>query len=65
MTKSLGVDDLVASLAFCVITTQSGFNIHLKDCGAGAHMELIPPPLRLKFFEVRRADNLSIDLQLT
>ncbi|KAH7134480.1 hypothetical protein B0J13DRAFT_560515 [Dactylonectria estremocensis] len=51
MTKSLGLDDLVASLAFCVITTQSGFNIHLKDVGAGAHMELIPQLLLLKFFE--------------
>ena len=59
MTKTAGLDDIVAFLAFSVITSQSGFNIHLKDVGAGAHMELIPGPLILKFFEVSLRRSLA------
>lgn len=53
MTKTPGADDAIAVLAFCVVTSQSAWNIHLKDAGAGAHMELLSVPLILEFFIVR------------
>ena len=64
MTKSAGLDDLVACLAFGVITSQSGWNIHLKDCGAGAHMELIPGPLIMKFFVVSKTEHHVLPIHI-
>lgn len=52
ITKTPGWDDAITVLAFLVITSLSAFNIHLKDYGAGAHIELIPENLLLEFFLV-------------
>jgi hypothetical protein len=52
MTKSPGWDDLVAVFAWGVVLSQSGWNIHLKDMGAGAHMNLLEPWQILGFFVV-------------
>ena len=53
MSKTPGWDDLIAVLALGVVCSQSAFNIHLSHHGAGAHLELIPPPDLLEFFIVR------------
>lgn len=52
MSKTPGWDDLIAVLALGVVCSQSAFNIHLSNHGAGAHLELIPTPDLLEFFVV-------------
>ncbi|KXJ86158.1 hypothetical protein Micbo1qcDRAFT_153343 [Microdochium bolleyi] len=51
MSKTPGWDDFIAVLALGVVCSQSAFNIHLSNHGAGAHMELIPPASILEFYQ--------------
>ncbi|CZR65782.1 related to integral membrane protein [Phialocephala subalpina] len=58
MTKTFGLDDIFATLAWAVICSQSGMDIVEVKNGSGAHLELIPLPLILKFFELLATQNL-------
>ncbi|OIW34171.1 hypothetical protein CONLIGDRAFT_570796, partial [Coniochaeta ligniaria NRRL 30616] len=51
MTKTLGLDDAFASIAYVLLVVQSSLDIRAVSLGSGAHIDLIPPPLLFKFFE--------------
>ncbi|KAH8588625.1 hypothetical protein B0O99DRAFT_356819 [Bisporella sp. PMI_857] len=51
MTKSPGLDDAIAFIAYLSCVTISALDIKAADWGSGAHLELIPENLLLKFFQ--------------
>ncbi|KAH8900924.1 hypothetical protein GQ53DRAFT_133065 [Thozetella sp. PMI_491] len=51
MTKNLGLDDAIATVAFAILIVQSGMDIQAVSYGSGAHVALVPLPLLTKFFE--------------
>ncbi|KAH8772371.1 hypothetical protein BGZ57DRAFT_895380 [Hyaloscypha finlandica] len=58
MTKNPGLDDIFASIAWAVICSQSALDIVEVKNGSGAHLELIPMPTVIKFFELLVTQNL-------
>ncbi|KAI1396418.1 hypothetical protein F4819DRAFT_134668 [Hypoxylon fuscum] len=50
MTKSPGLDDGIAGIAYLLLLTHSIIDIHSVSFGSGAHMDTIPEDLASKFF---------------
>ncbi|KUJ17275.1 uncharacterized protein LY89DRAFT_746789 [Mollisia scopiformis] len=50
VSKTFGVDDVLASIAFALIVTQSALDIRSVNYGSGAHIEYVPPHLVPLFF---------------
>ncbi|VUC32909.1 unnamed protein product [Clonostachys rosea] len=48
--KSLGVDDLIATLAFILLVTYSSMIIRAVGNGAGTHIDQVPPEQLAEFF---------------
>ncbi|KAL2874972.1 hypothetical protein SGCOL_009815 [Colletotrichum sp. CLE4] len=53
MAKALGLDDLLAFLAFGLVSALSAMDIRLVQFGSGAHIEYIPKPLLATWFEAK------------
>ncbi|KAI0024294.1 hypothetical protein F4780DRAFT_655723 [Xylariomycetidae sp. FL0641] len=51
MTKTLGLDDGVATIAYIMLVVQSALDINAVSYGSGAHLRLVPRPLLSMFFE--------------
>ncbi|KAK1658646.1 hypothetical protein BDP55DRAFT_681794 [Colletotrichum godetiae] len=51
MAKALGLDDLLAFLAFGLVSALSAMDIRLVQFGSGAHIEYVPKPLLATWFE--------------
>ncbi|KAF9876524.1 hypothetical protein CkaCkLH20_05932 [Colletotrichum karsti] len=51
MAKALGLDDLLAFLAWGILVTLSSLDIRLVQYGSGAHLEYIPKPKFTIWFE--------------
>ncbi|KAI4598793.1 hypothetical protein KJ359_002685 [Pestalotiopsis sp. 9143b] len=50
MVKALGLDDLLASIAYCILTTQSVFEILAVGVGSGTPMDEVPADRIPTFF---------------
>ncbi|KAH6681516.1 hypothetical protein B0J14DRAFT_576537 [Halenospora varia] len=50
MSKSLGLDDALAFVAYVLVTCQSAFDIQSVGFGSGAHIRYVPPQLIPHFF---------------
>ncbi|KAH8671377.1 hypothetical protein BX600DRAFT_510056 [Xylariales sp. PMI_506] len=50
MVKALGWDDLLALIAFIILTTLSTFEILAVGVGSGTHLDEVPPELLPQFF---------------
>ncbi|KAI1502901.1 hypothetical protein F5X99DRAFT_407707 [Biscogniauxia marginata] len=50
MTKTLGLDDGIATIAYLLLVVQSAMDINAVSFGSGAHISLLPVPLLSKFF---------------
>ncbi|KAI1408477.1 hypothetical protein F5Y13DRAFT_194340 [Hypoxylon sp. FL1857] len=51
MTKSPGLDDAIAGIAFLLLVLLSAADIHAVSLGGGAHISFIPEDILAKFFE--------------
>ncbi|KAL7623267.1 hypothetical protein AAE478_006948 [Parahypoxylon ruwenzoriense] len=51
MTKSPGLDDGIATLAYILLVVQSSMDINAVSFGSGAHLSYVPDDLVSKFFE--------------
>ncbi|KAF4776352.1 hypothetical protein HER10_EVM0005471 [Colletotrichum scovillei] len=51
MSKALGPDDLLAFVAFGLVTALSAMDIRLVQFGSGAHIEYVPKSLLATWFE--------------
>ncbi|CAJ2507925.1 Uu.00g091110.m01.CDS01 [Anthostomella pinea] len=50
LLKSLGIDDLLATLTYPLLVTLSALEAHTVNYGSGTHMDEVPPELLPKFF---------------
>ncbi|ETS81055.1 hypothetical protein PFICI_06057 [Pestalotiopsis fici W106-1] len=50
MVKALGLDDLLATIAYLILTTQSTLEILAVGVGSGTHMDDVPPERIPTFF---------------
>ncbi|KAI1641255.1 hypothetical protein F4809DRAFT_252 [Biscogniauxia mediterranea] len=52
MTRTLGLDDGIATIAYFLLVVQSSMDINAVSYGSGAHLRLIPQFLLEKFFYI-------------
>ncbi|KAI2625771.1 hypothetical protein GGR54DRAFT_513407 [Hypoxylon sp. NC1633] len=51
MTKSPGLDDGIAAIAYLLLVTQSTMDIHAVSFGSGVHLAVLPEDLLFKFYK--------------